>query len=238
MKITTTAIICALNEEKTIVKLLSDVISINYFDELIVIDDGSTDTTGILISKLRKKHSFKSVHFLKNHGKGYAMARGVEMSNSEIIVFIDADLSNFIKRHANHLVAPIISGRADMVLGQPSETLINRHINPFKQLTGQRALKKADILPLLDRIRPSRYGVETIINLHFKSQNKVVRQVCLLGLVHPTKFEKTNLPQAIKEFASALHQILKAFTLNADLIAKPSNNKSNKIKVSSNKLSL
>jgi hypothetical protein len=166
------------------------------------------------------------------------MARGVEMSNSEVIVFIDADLSNFLKRHANHLLAPIISGRADMVLGQPSETLINRNINPFKIFTGQRALKKVDILPLLDRIRPSRYGVETIINLHFKSQKKVVRQVCLMGLVHPTKFEKTNLPQAVKEFASAFHQILRSITLNADLMAKSSNNKSSKIKTSPNKLSL
>lgn len=172
---------------------------------------------------------------MENHGKGYAMARGVEMSNSEIIVFLDADLSNFLKRHANHLVAPIISGRADMVLGQPSETLINRNINPFKKFTGQRAMRKADILPLLDRIRPSRFGVETIINLHFKAQQKVIRQVCLMGLVHPTKFEKTNLPMAIKGFVHAFHQIMRSLAQNSDLLSRTSV-KSQTVKPSSSNL--
>jgi hypothetical protein len=59
-----------------------------------------------------------------------------------------------------------------MVLGQPSETFIDYRVYPFKSLTGQRALLKNDILPILDDIREIRFGVEIFINLYFQAKGK------------------------------------------------------------------
>ncbi len=105
-------------------------------------------------------------------GKSWAMAHGVEISENDIILFFDADVSNIKKEHFDELLKPIIDKTADMVLGQPSETLIDYHMNPFKALTGERALLKKDIMPILNEIRNIRFGVETFLNLYYQAQGK------------------------------------------------------------------
>ena len=225
MKGQTAAIICAYNEQKTITKLLKSVYNISLFDEVIVINDGSNDDTGLIIQQMKKHIEFQNIQLKKNKGKGFAMAVGIEQSRAEFLVFIDADLSNFTINHANKMLRPLINGDADMVLGQPTETLINYHVNPFKNLSGQRALRRKDILPILKRMKPSRYGVETLINMHFWSMKKVIKHVRLDNLVHPTKFGKTKLHKALKEFILEGCQILTTAFLNIDLPAKGANNK-------------
>ena len=61
-----------------------------------------------------------------------------------------------------------------MVLGQPSGTLIDYRINPFRSLTGERALLKKDIVPILSDIWDIRFGVETFINLYYQTQGKEI----------------------------------------------------------------
>jgi len=88
------------------------------------------------------------------------MAIGIENASSEIIVFIDADLSNLHDDHLFELVMPLSHKEADMVLGQATETLINYSLNPFKSFTGERSLFKKDVLPLVDKMKESRFGLK------------------------------------------------------------------------------
>jgi hypothetical protein len=94
-----------------------------------------------------------------------------------------------------------------MVLGQANETLINYSINPFKSFTGERALLKKDILPIVEKMKHSKFGVETLINLYYQSEGKTVKYVMLDRLKHPSKFDKTTTSQAIKELIKEGHQI-------------------------------
>ena len=170
MKLKTTAIVCAFNEERTIESILNAICEINIFDDLIVINDGSEDETKSRINGLNLTKSFTAIHLSENKGKGYAMAKGTALAKTEFLVFIDADLSNFTHKHALELLNPVLNGKADMVLGQPTKTLIHPAINPFKNLSGQRALKKMDIMPLLEQMKTVRYGVETLINIQYKTR--------------------------------------------------------------------
>ncbi len=52
------------------------------------------------------------------------------------------------------------------------------------------------------------YGVETLINMHYKAKNKKIKYVPLENLVHPTKFQKTKPHKAIKEFILEGYQII------------------------------
>lgn len=208
MKLQSTAIICAYNEENTITNILKNVCELHLFNEVIVINDGSNDTTGKRIKDLKKLFTFTDIHLLKNKGKGFAMAKGTKLANSDYLVFIDADLSNFKNEHAEKLLVPVLNNQVDMVLGQPTETFIHPNINPFKNLAGQRALKKRDILSILDKMETAGYGVETLINMHYKAKNKKIKYVTLQNLAHPTKFQKTKPHKAIKEFILEGYQII------------------------------
>ena len=220
MKLQVTAIICAYNEENTITNILKDVCELHLFNEVIVINDGSEDNTSKHIKELKKTIDIKDVHLLTNRGKGFAMAKGVEMASNEYLVFIDADLSNFTLTHAHKLLNPVLTGEADMVLGQPTKTLILPEINPFKNLSGQRALKKRDILPIIEKMKITGYGVETLINMQYRAANKLVRYVYLENLVHPTKFQKTKPHIAIREFAQEACQIIATTFRNYSLMKK------------------
>lgn len=211
------AIICVYNEEKTI----KDVVSIvcdYFFDEVVVINDGSTDKTDYILNELSKFYDFKYIKLKENRGKGFAMATGVENTSGEIIVFVDADLSNLKEDHLFELVMPLLHKKADMILGQATETLIDYSINPFKSFTGERAVLKKDILPIVDKMKSSRFGVETLINLYYQSKGKKVKYVMLKDLKHPTKFDKVSKRRAIKEFAKEGHQIALTAYKNFDLI--------------------
>ena len=185
-------IICTYNEEKTIAEVLTTCCKLNPDCEIIVVDDGSTDNTENILNELSKEYSFRYERLKKNMGKSWAMAHGVEISENDIILFFDADVSNIKKEHFDGLLKPIIDNTADMVLGQPSETLIDYRINPFKALTGERALLKKDLIPILDDIRDIRFGVETFLNLYYQAKGKRIKYVLLKGLKHPTTYEKSG----------------------------------------------
>ncbi len=220
----TTAIICVYNEEETIKEVIN-IVTDFFFNEVIVVNDGSTDKTDEIVNELTDLHNLKYISLPKNKGKGFAMATGIENATGEIITFIDADLSNLTEEHFAQLLTPVFINEADMVLGQATETLINYSINPFKSFTGERSLLKKDILPIVNKMKHSRFGVETLINLYYQSESKKVKYVMLDGLKHPTKFDKTTRPEAIKELIKEGHQIALTAFKNFDLITKRIKNK-------------
>ncbi len=216
-------IICAYNEEKTIEEVVRKCREYNSEDtEILVIDDGSEDSTQSIMEKLRNEVEFSYHRMSENQGKSFAMVKGVELSKNEVILFFDADVQNIKKEHFKKLLAPITSDEpeADMVLGTPSDTLINYRINPFKSLTGERAMLKKDIEPILDSIREIRFGVETYINLYFQANGKIIKYVLLEGLLHPVKFDKTSPVKATQEFISEGQEIAITLFRNYDLITK------------------
>lgn len=215
----TTAIICAYNEEKTIEEVAT-VVADYFFDEVIIVNDGATDKTDYILKRISKYYNFKYIVLPENKGKGYAMATGLQNAHGDIIVFIDADLSKLQENHFFKLITPVKNKEADMVLGQPTETLINYRVNPFKSFTGQRCLLKKDILPIAEKMKDTRFGVETLINLYYQSEGKKVKYVMLPGLIHPTKFDKTASSKAFEEFFKEGYQIAFTALENFNLVTK------------------
>ena len=214
------AIICAFNEEKTLENVIRTASECALINEMIVVNDGSVDQTRNIIDRLKLTLEIKSIHLQKNRGNGFAMATGVENASGYIIIFIDADLIDLHTGHIVQLLYPILNNEVDMVLGQPSDTLINYKINPFKSLTGQRTLRKDDFFPVLDKVKNTRFGVETVINLYYQANGKTVKYIMLKDLQHPTKFQKANMSIAMKEFAFEGQQIGIAVLNNFDLVIK------------------
>lgn len=63
--------------------------------EVIFIDDGSTDDSALVLTKIRKQHpAVKIIKLRKNFGQTAALSAGFDNSRGEVIITLDADLQN------------------------------------------------------------------------------------------------------------------------------------------------
>ncbi len=117
-KIKVSVVIPCYNEEKTIEKVITKVLNQkDIVEEVIVIDDSSTDKSKEIISRLSQKDSKIKFFFKdKNEGKGSALIKGFELSNEEIILIQDADLE-YDPSEYQKLIKPFIESNADVVYG-------------------------------------------------------------------------------------------------------------------------
>ncbi|MFT4777607.1 MAG: glycosyltransferase involved in cell wall biosynthesis [Flavobacteriales bacterium] len=108
-------IIPAWNEEKSIVHVVKDIDRLLVRD-VIVVDNNSKDAT----AQVSINAGATSISE-KRQGYGSACLKGMEYANAkqipaDIIVFMDADYSDYASE-MSLLLAPIIDGKADMVIG-------------------------------------------------------------------------------------------------------------------------
>jgi len=106
-------IIPAFNEEESIGRVIHEIPK-SAVSEIVVVDNGSTDRTGIVARNC-------GVRVIEEPTRGYgrACAAGVryfEENPPTIVVFLDGDYSDF-PGELSYLVQPIERGRADLVLG-------------------------------------------------------------------------------------------------------------------------
>lgn len=122
------------NEEKTLPITIGDIPQkINGIDEIeiLIIDDGSTDRTAIVAKEVGAHHI---VRFRKNRGLAEAFMAGINASlrlGADIIVNTDGD-NQYSGANIPRLIAPIVQGKADMVIGDRQVDKI-RHFSWVKK---------------------------------------------------------------------------------------------------------
>jgi glycosyltransferase involved in cell wall biosynthesis len=109
-----TVIIPAYNEESVIAKTLTDVLAIEGITEIIVVDDGSSDTTPAIVQ------SFPNVRLVQhpyNIGNGAAIKSGIRAANGDYILMMDAE-----GQHPPAEIPNLLQylGKYDMVVGARS----------------------------------------------------------------------------------------------------------------------
>ncbi|MEA3344314.1 MAG: glycosyltransferase family 2 protein, partial [Patescibacteria group bacterium] len=176
-----TAIICALNEEKNIGRVLKVLLSSRDIGEVIVVDDGSKDRTSEIALKMRAKVS----RLPENRGKGNAMRVGVERATFDTIVFIDADLIGLTVEHISLLVKPILENKAMMSVGLRGRKgglpKFFVKLDPLLAIGGERAMKRFVFKNIPEKFIQG-FAVETALNYYCKKKNFPVKYVELKGL--------------------------------------------------------
>ena len=215
------AIVCAYNEEKHLSAVLEGLLGAAFIQEIIVVDDGSQDRTAEIMQAYSRFDRLRPIFLAPNQGKGNAMAEGAAAARGDILLFVDADLANWDASYAMQVLQPILEGKADMVIGYP----LSEHnawdtadlLGIQRWLSGERAVWREDILPLLPKMRPSRFGVETLINMHYKTRHQPIRIIPLEGLLHPLKFEKSSRSEAWDQYVKEVRQILHTYARHPKL---------------------
>ena len=108
------AIVPAYNEALRIESVLTALSNSPILDEIIVVDDGSTDNTFQVASKFPK---IKVIRNKENKGKAYAMERGVRATDASILFFCDADLKGLTPQIVEQIIEPVLRKEYDMFIG-------------------------------------------------------------------------------------------------------------------------
>jgi dolichyl-phosphate beta-glucosyltransferase len=97
-------------------KILAHAEKLGWQLEVIVVNDGSTDTTPRIVHSYAEKHPrLRLLNNPGNRGKGYSVRHGMLHASGEVLLFSDADLSSPIEE-AEKLFAAIREG-SDIAIG-------------------------------------------------------------------------------------------------------------------------
>jgi len=205
-----TVIIPARNEEKTIQKVIKLVQKCNIVNQIIVVDNNSIDNT----AKLAKASGAFVVPCL-SQGKGYAMEEGLKHSINDIVVYLDADISNYSKDLIAKLSEPIRDKKADFVksmfdrkggrvtelVAKPLLEILFPEIHKFSQpLSGMIAGRKS----FLEQITFDKdYGVDIGILLDMININARIKEVHI-GRIKNISQQWQSLEKMSKEVMRAI----------------------------------
>lgn len=200
-----TAVIPALNEAARIGSVLRAVHSAQLVDEAVVVDDGSRDHT----AEAAASHDGALViRFERNRGKAGALYEGVKRARNDVVVFLDADLVGLCPQHVDRLAEPVLSGEADMTVGQFLEG--NRWISLWQRLvpsiSGQRALRARDFLALPNAARMG-FGIEVALTRYAAHRGLRTQRVYLPQVTHIMKESKCGLARGLYARAAMYSQM-------------------------------
>ena len=113
---TISIIIPVFNEEKSVKRLHEEITAVmkklDYFYEIIFVDDGSTDET---LAELKKLFPVKVISLTKNFGKSQALQAGFDQAGGDYLITLDGDLQDDPEEIPNFIKA--LGRGADLVCG-------------------------------------------------------------------------------------------------------------------------
>jgi glycosyltransferase involved in cell wall biosynthesis len=138
MSDTVAAIVPAYNEASRIQSVLKALTNTTILDEVVVVDDGSTDN---LVKIVRVFPQARYIKHAANRGKSAAMATGVQATDAATIFFCDADLTGLTPTIVEDIIRPVVDGKAIMSIGIRNN-ISQKSFRPFAMNSGERALPR------------------------------------------------------------------------------------------------
>ncbi len=190
-------VICAFNEADRIAGVLEAAAGHPLLDEVIVVDDGSTDETR------QRTCAYADVHLKTlwpNRGKTQALAAGIAAATSDYLMLLDADLDGVTAEDLTALAAPVLSGEADGSISLRGDTLGVYRAMKLDFVSGERVLPRALFGdPAQTFAGLPRWGCEVFINELIIEQGLRVAVVDWPDVFHTPKHRKVGAWRGVKE---------------------------------------
>lgn len=155
-------IIPAYNEGPRIQAVLDVVVAHVLIDEIIVVDDGSTDDTAAFASGREK---VVLIRLAENGGKTRALAAGLARASGTYLLLVDSDLLGLGTDELTALMQPVLDGGADVAISLRRNAPRIWHLIGIDYISGERMLQRgliADRFGELDAL--PRFGFEVWLN--------------------------------------------------------------------------
>ncbi len=208
---TIAAILPCFNEGPCITDSLTTILNSKHLDEIIVINDGSTDDS---LAKLKKfGNKIRLLVNSINLGKSDAVFRGIQSTNTNYVFLIDTDLSRLTSELIDKAIQTGINSQSDLLLVpvDGSSKIFTKTLGIDLVLTGQRLIKRSKLSPYPP---PAglRYGLEMYINILADTNQwkiSVYDPPNFIRPVTPVKFLKGNVFEGLKNDLTMTTQVLK-----------------------------
>ncbi|MFA5022629.1 MAG: glycosyltransferase family 2 protein [Patescibacteria group bacterium] len=183
----TTAVLPIFNEEKTVAKVLSILTKCPLLDEIIVVDDASTDSSLKIINEFQSD-KLQIIHLDKNLGKSGAVKYVFSKITTDILFFCDGDLHGFREEHVSQLLNRLRNGEELMAVGIRDRGFgHNMFVKKFGPLiTGERAIPYKIFQEILNDYFINKlmegYKMEIIMNDYCVRNNIFIQKEILKGV--------------------------------------------------------
>ena len=183
------AVIPARDEASTVAGVVAACRGCRYVREVIVVDDGSSDATGEAATAAGAKVLRVAGTPDGGGSKALAMQAGVEMSDADAILFVDADLLGVDSAHLDDICRPYVDGRATMSIGIFDYGIWNPVVLRFPPTSGERILPRW----VFEAVPPAKrdgYLIEIMLNEVVTEARMPCTVRVMQGVTHRTKRDK------------------------------------------------
>lgn len=203
-----TCIIPAYNEAARIAAVLAAVTNHPLIDQIIVVDDGSSDATSQIVSA---SAGVQLITLTQNIGKTAALAVAIRKAQGDHLLLVDADLIGLMPADLTALIDPVRSGRADVSISlRHNAPLLWRWIG-LDYISGERVLPRALIAPHLDALaQMPKFGFEVFLNGLITKAELRIAVVGWPRVDSPLKSRKYGLWTGIKGDFGMIRDLLRS----------------------------
>lgn len=200
------ALVPAYNEERGICAVVDTLLASGLFAQVICVSDGSTDGTVELLGQYGAQITL--IAHAENRGKGHALAAGIRATAHEAIFFLDADLVGLSTEVLERALAPFLAGQCRAVLAPMHDQVLSLSgARVGHSVCGNRIYYRQDLLPFVDKMEQTGFGVEVFLN---QALGHLPFQVVpLVGVSHHYKSQKGwPAEKVVSEFVREGYQVV------------------------------
>ena len=174
-----TCIIPAYNEAPRIGYVLERLLKVKNLDHIIVVDDGSTDSTAAVVSEFPEVQLVRHSH---NMGKSESLQTGLKEIKTADILLFDADMNHFAPKELDYAITKFTESQTDtLLLRTTTDPWLQRLVRADLVLTGCRLLHTNDLKAIL-KMPVTRFQLEPAINDYYLRNKKKITWLPFSGL--------------------------------------------------------
>ena len=199
------AVIPAHNEGRTIRQVIAPLVGHPLIDDVIVVDDASTDDT----ASLAHSAGATVLSMPQNGGKAAAMSLGVAAARNDVIFFSDADLHGLTAETVTRIVTPVLTREYGMYVGIRGRRTywVNRLLHFTPILGGERALTR-ELWNQVPQAYKRNFQIEIALNFFAKLYGYRMGMTVVHGLNQVIKEKKRGLLPGLWQRLSMIADIL------------------------------
>lgn len=199
------------NEAKRITNVLDAIVGHDCVDEIIVVNDGSTDDSEAV---LKQKQGIKLISYPINKGKTHALKLGIQTAKNEHVMLIDSDLVGLTKEAITDLVSPVEDKKAKVSISLRKNALLTFKLFGLDFVSGERVFEKQILGNLEELDKLPKFGFEVFLN-NIIVKNKM--PICIVkwkDVISPRKSVKAGFIKGVIGDAKMAMEIISVLKIS------------------------